>query len=168
MGSFENLTNEEAINKLKELAEDARVCMFCTNLMDQPISARPMAIEEVDEEGNLWFISSIESVKNAEINEDSNVQLFFNNTGSSEYLSVYGYAKIYKDRHTIEEKWTTMAEAWFDGKNDPDVSILKVTPMETKYWDTKDGKVVTLLKIASSIITGNKDNEGGVEGNLNI
>jgi len=168
MGTTENLNNQEAIQKLKELAESARVCMFCTDLDQHPIASRPMSIKEVDEEGNLWFISSADSNKNEEIQHYKYVQLFFANTGASEFLSVYGQAFIYTDRATIEDKWSPMANAWFDGKDDPNVTIIRVTPEDTKYWDTQDGKMITLLKIATSTLTGNQHSEGGVDGKLNI
>ncbi len=53
MGDKINLGNKEAIAKIKELAEGARIGMFCTDLSNQPFSTRPMAIQEVDEQGNL-------------------------------------------------------------------------------------------------------------------
>lgn len=168
MGDFKNLTNQEAVAKLKKLAEDVRTCMFCTDLADQPIAARPMSVQEVDENGNIWFISSANSNKNFEIKKDNAVQLFFAQTSDSHYLSVYGTATIYKDQATIDEVWSTVAEAWFEqGKEDPNVSVIKVTPSDAYYWDTKDGKAITLLKIAASTITG-KGMDGGIEGNLNV
>ena len=63
----EDLNNQEAIAKLKELAEKAGTCMFCTNLAQFPHTSRPMALQEVDETGKLWFISSTESNKNMQI-----------------------------------------------------------------------------------------------------
>ena len=168
--STENLSQKEAIAKLKELSESARMCMFCTNLETLPIAARPMSLRETDEEGNLWFLSSSESNKNFEILEDNRVQLLFMNNGSSEYLSVYGKAYIYRDKNTIEEKWTPLASAWFEeGKDDPKVSVIRVTPDETYYWDTKAGKLVSFLTFATAAITGKKtDNSDGVEGNLHV
>lgn len=167
--SEKNLQNKEATEKLKELAEKARICMFATELEKLPITSRPMSLQECDEEGNLWFISSTASNKNFEINEDNRVQLFFMNNSNSEYLSVYGTAYIYKDKATIEDKWSVFANAWFEGKDDPDVSIIRVAPEETYYWDTKAGKIVTLLSFAKAIITGKKtDNSDGVEGKLNV
>lgn len=169
MGTTENLSNEDAVLKLKHLAKSAGICMFCTNLEMHPISARPMGLQEVDDDGNLWFISSQTSNKNAEIENDHSVQLFFSNTGASEYLSIYGRAFIYKDRETIEDKWSAIANAWFEDKNDPDITVIRVTPEETKYWDTQDGKMITLLKIATATLTGNtKQGVGGVEGELDI
>lgn len=168
--SVENLTHKKAIEKLKELSESARICMFCTNLTELPMNSRPMSLQECDLEGNLWFISSAESNKNFEIEEENKVQLFFMNNGNAEYLSIYGKAFIYKDKNTIEEKWSSLANAWFEeGKEDPNVTIIRVTPEETYYWDTKAGKFITMLSFIGAAVTGKTtDNSDGIEGNLKI
>ncbi len=168
--STENLTRADAIKKLKELSESAKICMFCTELTHLPIHSRPMTIQECDEEGNLWFLSSDDSHKNFAIRDDNRVQLFFLNNSNSEYLSVYGKAHIYKNPSTIEEKWSNLANAWFErGKEDPKVSVIRVTPENSYYWDTKAGKLVTMLSFVGAAITGKTtDNSDGVEGKLNI
>ena len=167
--SKENLNNTEAIVKLKELSEKARICMFVTNLDKLPSNSRPMSLQECDEEGNLWFISSKESNKNMEIEADSKVQLYFMNNGDSEYLSIFGKAFIYDDKDTIEDKWSIFANAWFDGKEDPNVSIIRVLPNEAYYWDTKFGKFVSMVHFFSAIITGKKtDNSDGIEGEITV
>lgn len=167
--STQNLTHLEAIKKIQELSTSARICMFCTELDHTPINSRPMTLQETDDNGNLWFISSNDSNKNFEIKEDRKVQLFFMNKSDSQYLSVYGTASIYKDKATIEDQWSPMAKAWFDGKDDPNVTIIRVEPKETYYWDTKAGKLVSLLSFAASAITGIKTNNAdGVEGNATV
>ncbi|ASW73642.1 general stress protein [Chryseobacterium piperi] len=167
--STQNLTHLEAIKKIQELSTNAKICMFCTDLETLPVTSRPMALQETDDSGNLWFISSETSNKNFEIKEDRRVQLFFMNNGDSQYLSVYGTASVYKDKATIEEKWSAMAKAWFDGKDDPNVSIIRVEPKETYYWDTKAGKLVSLLSFVASAVTGIKTNNAdGVEGNAKV
>jgi general stress protein 26 len=168
--STENLSHLEAIKKIKELSESARICMFCTDLGTLPINSRPMTLQETDNEGNLWFISSDESNKNFEIKDDRKVQLFFMNNSDYQYLSVFGEASIYKDKTTVEEKWSPMAKAWFEnGKDDPKVSIIRVEPAETYYWDTKVGKLVSLFSFVASAVTGIKTNNAdGVEGNAII
>ncbi len=143
--------------------------MFCTNLTKLPNNSRPMSLQETDEEGNMWFISSNDSTKNMEIDKDNRVQLYFCNSSNYEYLSVYGIATIHTDKQTIEDKWSVFANAWFDGKDDPNVSIIKVQPSEVYYWDTKAGKLVSLLSFAKAIITGdNTSNDDGVEGSIKI
>lgn len=166
--NFKDLYGKEAIGKLKELAEDIKTCMFCTELSVRPIPVRPMAVREVDDQGNLWFISSEQSNKNDEIKGDDEVQLIFAKNADAHFLSIFGKASIYRDKEKIEEIWTPIAKTWFEeGKDDPDVSAIKVTPTEAYYWDTKNGKAVTLLKIVAGAITGKTD-EGGVEGRLNV
>jgi len=168
--STENLTHQDAVKKIKDLSESAKVCMFCTELDKYPINSRPMSLQETDEEGNLWFISSDTSNKNFEIKEDGRVQLFFMNNSDYQYLSIYGNATIYKDRSTIEDKWSPMAKAWFEnGKDDPNVSIIRVEPKDSYYWDTKAGKLVSLFTFVAAAVTGNTtDNSDGVEGNARV
>lgn len=169
--SRENLYSAEAIDKLKELSEKARTCMFITNLTStSPVNSRPMGLQECDAEGNLWFISSKESRKNIQIELDNKVQLYFMNNSDHEYLSITGKAFIYDDRATIEAKWSPIANAWFEeGKEDPDVSIIRVSPDEVYYWDTKYGKFITMLNFAANIIAGKTtDNSDGVEGKIKI
>lgn len=167
--STENLIHKEAVKKIKEISEKAKICMFCTNLENFPINTRPMSLQETDETGNLWFISSDTSNKNFEIKDDKRVQLIFMNNSDSEYLSVFGEASIYKDRSTIEEKWSAMANAWFDGKDDPTVTIIRVEPKDSYYWDTKAGKLVSMITFVTAALTGNKtDNSDGVEGKATV
>ena len=169
MGEIRNLTSQEAASKLKEMAEDIKVCMFCTELTVQPIATRPMSVQEVDENGNLWFVSSKQSNKNFEIREDDRVQLIFSSISDSHFLSVYGHAVIYRDKSKIEEVWSPVAKAWFEhGENDPDVTVIKVRPTDAYYWDTKEGKVVALLKIAAAAITGGNAEDIGVEGRIKL
>lgn len=168
--SKENLFNAKAIEKLKELSEKAKTCMFITKLSDHsPQNSRPMGLQECDGEGNFWFISNKESKKNFQIEKDNKVQLYFMNNSDHEYLSIVGKAYIYEDKATIEDKWSVVANAWFDGKDDPDVSIIRVTPEEAYYWDTKFGKFVSMINFIAVIIGGkNTDNSDGIEGKIEL
>ncbi len=168
MGEFKDNFKTESVKKLKELAEDAGICMFCTQLDQLPIAARPMAVQEVDDHGNLWFISNARSNKNFEIKHDDKVQLFFSKMSTSHYLSVFGHAAIYTNKSTIEEHWTPVAKTWFqEGKDDPDVTVIRVSPTDAYYWDTKDGKAVMFIKWAAAAM-GAKTDDGGIEGNIRV
>ena len=163
-----SLNGQEAIEKLQELIKHESICLFCTELTKEPINTRPMGTRKVDKEGNIWFLSSLKSEKNSEILHNSNVQLFYANPGSSEYLSVFGYAILLKDKQKIEELWTPFANAWFEhGKDDVDVTAIKVVPKEAYYWDTKNNKIISMLKMLVAKVTGSTPNDG-VEGTLKI
>jgi general stress protein 26 len=167
-GEVVHLENEESIRKMQELVRHNNICLFTTELSMIPLQTRPMATQEVDDEGNFWFLSSRQSNKNFEVGDDSRVQLFYANKGDVEFLSVYGHAEIYKDSDKIEQHWTPMAKAWFqEGKSDPDLTVIKVTPEDVYYWDTKSGKAVSLIKIMASVV-GNRTMDDGVEGKLKV
>ena len=74
MGDVKNLTATDAVEKIREIAKDANICMFVTDLSNLPLAGRPMATQEVDEEGNIWFMSDRNSNKNKEIAKDDKVQ----------------------------------------------------------------------------------------------
>jgi general stress protein 26 len=64
--------------------------------------------------------------------------------------------------------WTDIAKAWFpEGKKDPNVTVVKVSPEQGFYWDTKDGKLVSMIKIVASAVSG-KTLQEGVEGTISI
>jgi general stress protein 26 len=163
---IKNLSHGEAIEKFKELANHQSVCLFTTQLTKVPLTTRPMSIQKVCDQGNFWFLSPSDSDKNYEIAEDPRVQLFLSNTSDYEFLSLYGKATITRDREKIEELWSDIAKAWFhEGKDDPRITVIKFAPEEGFYWDTKDGKLISLIKIAASALTG-KTYQEGVEGSI--
>lgn len=162
----ENLSGREAIQKLKEIAEGARNCMFTTKVENYPPATRPMALQQVDEEGVLWFISSTDSHKNAELLTDPRVTLYFQNNSGYEFLVVNGMARIHTDQETIDKNWTPLANAWFEGKDDPTVSVISVKPEDCNYWDTRNGKIMSFIKMSFQALTGVKTDDGGVEGKI--
>jgi general stress protein 26 len=167
-GDVQDLHRGEAIDKLKELVKHNPICLFTSRLTQEPFQTRPMSTAQVDDEGNLWFLSASDSYKNEEVDYDPNVQLFYVNTPDSEYLTVFGKAYISTDRKKIDEVWKPLAKAWFtEGKDDPRITLLKVVPEEAYYWDTKTNKMVAMLKILTAAVTG-QTMDDSVEGKLAV
>lgn len=169
MSEIKNLENTAAIDKLKELVKQIEVCLFASNLNDNDGSTcRPMQALKVCDQGNIWFFSEKGSLKNKEIEEDKNVQLYFSDPRKSSYLIVNGEAEIKLNRDKIEELWHPMAKIWFkEGKDDPTISVIKVKPTSVYYWDTDGNRMINFLKVAASIATG-VDLVKGNEGTLNV
>ncbi len=168
MSENKDLQGQEGIKKLTELVKDINICMFCTLGHGDYFDTRPMATMQVDDLGRMWFLSDKTSDKHQEIKKDRKVQLIYAKPGSSEFLSVKGTAFETRDRKTLDEMWSKLAEAWFKGgKDDPNLVAICVTPNEAYYWDTKHGKMVSLLKIAVSAVS-RKVMDGGVEGQITL
>ncbi len=169
MSDVRNFASQEAISKLQELAENARIAMLCTNLTQLPFSTCPMSTQQVEDgTGVIWFFSSNDSQHNRDIEQDSRVQLIYANNGDSSYLTIFGTAEVLHDRSKIDELWTPLAKVWFQGgQDDPNLRLIKVTPQEGFYWDTKHGKMISFLKMIASISTG-KTMDGGIQGSLTL
>lgn len=165
--NHEDLNSKEAVEKIKELIESAQSCFFCTNLKsDAPFATRPMAVQKVDDEGNLWFLSSNDSHKNEELKENDVVQLLFQGDPHTDFMSLFGHATITKDQDKIDELWNPILKTWFtEGKEDPRITVIKVTPSEGYYWDTKHGKFVGFAKQAIGAVIG-KTLDDSIEGQL--
>ena len=166
MGDTKNLASEDAIKKMKEIADKVGICMFCTNIDSAPFETRPMGTAKVDEQGYFWFLSPKESHKNEEIGAVDHVHLIYSDPSASHFMNVCGHATISQDKQKIYELWNDFDKAWFtEGKDDPRITVICVKPTKAYYWDTKYGKAVTLLAIAASALTG-KTADAGVEGEL--
>ena len=164
-----DLTQEEGIKKIRELAEKASICFFCSEIRTgQPFITRPMTIQEVDEDGQLWFLSAKDSHLNASIKTDEHVQLLFQGSDYSDFLEVYGNASIINDRDKIEKYWKPMLKVWFtEGKDDPRISVLKVDPIDSYYWDTKHNQVIGLIKRTAGAILG-KTLDDSIQGKIKV
>ncbi len=168
MGDIQHLSGSEGIKKLQVLSRQVDMCMFCTDLGSSPFQTRPMSTRDVDDEGNIWFFSRESSHKNFEIKQDDEVQLIYAQPDNSHFLSVYGEADIIKSKEKAEELWSAFAKTWFnDGVDDPELTIIRVKPKDVYYWDTKHGRMVSLLKIVAGAVTG-KQMDDGIEGKLKV
>jgi len=169
MSTIENLINKEAIEKLKSLVDDIIICLFCTDLKtDDGSTCSPMSAIKVCDQGNIWFFSEKDSDKNKAIASDKNVQLFFSHPEKGSYLVVNGEAQIILDKKKVVELWTPVAKIWFkEGKDDPNISIIKVTPTTAYYWDTDGNRMINFIKMVASVVTG-KNFVDGEEGSITL
>lgn len=167
--STENLNNRAAIDKLKEMVDKIDIGMLCTFVSgsDYP-HAIPMSRQEVDKDGNIWFLFSSESTAYKNLQNNKRVSLLYAHVGDYNFLSINGTAEISKDQARIDKYWNNMVESWFEkGKEDPAIRVLKVTPDEAHYWDTKSNKLVTLMKVAATAISS-QQMDIGREGELKL
>ncbi len=165
--STKNLSNTEAIKKLKDLATSIDFAMMATDLSNKPVDAIPMSTKKVDEAGNIWFLSGADSDHNANIAKDADVQLLYAKPSDMKFLSVFGKAIITKDKTILKELYSTTDDSWFEGIDDPNLTAIKFTPAQAQYWDTKSNKFISLLKMGYAAVTGDKVDVGAT-GSLNL
>jgi general stress protein 26 len=167
--NFKDLSGRGAIEKIKELADQAKTCFFITGFKAKgPVETRPMSVQKIDSDGNLWFLSANDSQKNADIEKDPHVQLMFQGSAHSDFLNLYGKAAISTDKKKIKELWEPIVKAWFtEGIDDPRITVIKVTPTEGYYWDNKHGDTVAFIKMLAGAAVG-KTLDDSINGSLKV
>lgn len=165
--SENNLFNEEARSKMKELAENIDFTMMETNLNGKPSHIVPMSTKEIDVDGCIWFLSNKNSDHNSFLNSDNSIQLIYSKPSDMEFMTIFGHASVTTDKAILEALYGKSDDAWFEGVDDPNLTAIKVVPKAAHYWDTKNNKLVSLLKIGLGAITGEKQ-DLGEEGNLDL
>lgn len=169
MSNIENLEQKEGILKLQKLVDTIKFCFFCTDLKNQnATNSTIMTTQKVDEDGNIWFFSGLNSDRNRDIKADKNIQLFFSSPENNAFLSANCEAEIVLDKAKMEELWNPVLKIWFkDGVDDMNISLIKVAVKEAYYWDSEGGKMVNFIKMIGSLITGN-DYVDAKEGKIKI
>ena len=151
-----NLKNQEGVKKIKELAEGIDMCLFCTHVKNgDGESTRPMSTQGVDDDGTLWFFSDKNSDKNKEIKADNDIRLYYSQPSKGSFMVLNGEAEIVFDKAKVEELWSPHVKVWFkEGKDDPTISLLKVTPKSAYYWDVEGNQMINFFKMLASVATG--------------
>jgi general stress protein 26 len=154
--NHQDLTGPAAIAKMQELAGKTNTCFFSTNLRSSTLPlTRPMAVQQLDDQGHFWFLSASDSHKNQQLQQDATVQLLFQGSAHSDFLSVVGTAVISTDKAKIKELWNPILKAWFtEGEDDPRITVIEVTPQDGYYWDNKHGNAIAFLKTAVGAAIG--------------
>ncbi len=146
-------TEAKAEQHYLEVLKDFDEAMLVTHGSAAGLHARPMAIAKIEPDGGLWFISGGDTSKVNELKEDSTILAVMQS--GSKFLSVGGRAQLSRDRAKIAELWKEAFRAWFDGKDDPNIVLIRLNPTEAEYWDNSGLKGLKFaLKFAAAVVSG--------------
>jgi len=150
------------LQKLQELVKDIDFCMLTTVDEAGDLHSRPMSSNgDIDPEGDIWFFTSASSHKVSEIEKLPKVNVSFADPDNQHYISISGTAQLVRDRNKIDELWRPEFKMWFpEGKDDPDVALLRVSLEKAEYWDSPSSTVGFMLNFVSSLITGKEADHG--------
>lgn len=154
-----NLSRDERIQKLSVMIKGIRVAMLTTLDPDGSLRSRPMAPQDADFDGELWFITKQSSGKVSSIQSDEHVNVSYADVDGHRFVSVAGRAEVIDDRTKIHDLWTPLMKAWFpDGPDDPQIVLIKVKVDSAEIWDSS-GLFVELVGMAKSALTGRSYDE---------
>lgn len=146
-------SRNEEIAKLAKLMSDIQVCMFTTTGAEGRLMSRPMAVQEVEFDGDLWFITKQDGRKVEQIGRNPRVNVAL--SSKSSWVSLTGDAEVIHDAEKTKQLWNAGISAWFpNGPEDPELVLLKVHADGAEYWDTPGAAVVSVLSFVKAHITG--------------
>ena len=153
----DNTTNDQIL-KVAELMKGAKIGNFTTLDGDELVS-RPMALQQAEFDGDLWFFTYETTDKISEIKQNPHVNVSFENSGS--WVSLSGIAEQVDDHNKAQKLWNPTLKAWFsDGLETQGLTLIKVNAESAEYWDSTNPKVVQLFGFAKAALTG-KQAKGG-------
>jgi general stress protein 26 len=156
------------VKKLAQLIKGVRIAMLTTTDADGSLRSRPMATQEQEFDGSLWFFTREHSSKVDEVNDQQRVNVAYANPSDSRYVSVSGVASLVKDRGKMKDLWSPVLKAWFPGGiDDPELSLLRVDVEKAEYWDAPSSTVVKLVGFVKAI-AGGKTYEPGEHGEVHL
>lgn len=160
-------TRLKAIEKLNELIKEIDFAML-TTIDGGIMRSRPMQTQDFEFDGNLWFFTSSNTHKAEEIERDNRVNICYASPGDNSYVSLSGRASIIKDREKIDEYWSDLYKAWFpEGKDTPDLVLLKVEAEQAEYWDAPSSTIAQTLGFLKALATGERV-DGGENEKINL
>lgn len=155
------MSNSEAISKIWNLIRDVKIAMLTTITPQGELHSRPMATQESEFDGHLWFLTRQSAGKVDEIRHGSNVSLTFVNNDAHAFVALAGSASVSQDRQKIHELWHPMHAIWFPkGNDDPEISVIRVTAESAEYWESPGNALVRSYHLLKAAVTGDGTQAG--------
>lgn len=152
---------DQEIQKVAALIRGNKLAMLTTTAPDGTLTSRPMALQETDFDGSLWFFTEHSARKVAHIAADPQVNVTVSAPVSATWVSLTGTGTEVDDPARKRELWNAGVEAWFpDGREDPNVRLLKVDASSAEYWDSPSGRLASLISFTKAKITGERYSGG--------
>jgi general stress protein 26 len=127
--------SQEAGRELAQNIEGIYIATMTTLTPDGKLHGRPMATQQVEFDGDLWFYTYKDSSKVKEIQENPQVQLGYNKDEKQTWVDVLGHAEIIEDDAKKKELWYDELRRYFpNGPEDDTVVLIKVKPREAEIW----------------------------------
>jgi general stress protein 26 len=155
-------TDQEQRETVKKLIQDARICMLTTMTPDGRHVSRPMALQDVEFDGDLWFFAYADADVTQQIQTSPQVNVAFSDSKQNAWVSLSGAAERVDDRDKAQQLWSAPLKAWFpDGLDTPGLTLLKVRADTAEYWAAAHGsRVLTMLGYAKAAVTGKTPDAG--------
>src|SRR5918994_722344 len=103
------MPDTENISKVTDIINDSHIGMFTTINEVGALVSRPLAVQDVKDDGDMWFFTGKGTSQVAHVGADPRINVSFGK--GTEWVSVAGTAEVVRDRAKIRELWNQAVEA---------------------------------------------------------
>lgn len=153
------MTDETHLKGVWDIIERVGVGMLTTH-SPAGLRARPLEARPDRQTGIIWFVTDLHSGKEHEIEADHEVGLVFTDPDAKAYLSITARAEMLRDHARAAAIWKATDNMWWRGPDDPNVCVLRISPLVAELWDGPASKAVAVIEIAKATLTGKEPNLG--------
>ena len=149
-------------DKLYDLIDDLKICMLTTRRPDGRLVSRAMATQKRAPGADLWFVTSEETHKIEELEDEPHVNLAYYKDRTREWISISGIATVSRDRDMIRKLYADDWKAWFpeDGDprhgtpEDPRMVLIGVDIEQALYFEVDKPQPVVLYEMLKGRLKG--------------
>ncbi|WP_054956351.1 pyridoxamine 5'-phosphate oxidase family protein [Paenibacillus dakarensis] len=146
--------NQEAIEKVREMIKGIETAML-TTVSDEGLVSRPMKTQDIEFDGDLWFLTKKDTEKFHELLQNRQVNVAY--AGKS-FVSIRGEAELVQSPEKMKELWSPVYEKLLETTyDDPNLVLIKVHAETAEYWDA--GNKFKMAKFLFRRLLG-KNSEG--------
>lgn len=140
----------------QKLLNDFTVAMLVTSTGQGDMRARPMTLASVQDDADLWFMTTEEDGKVAELKARPGCCITMSN--GKTFLSLTANASVKKDPAKVKEIWNPAWQTWFpDGPESDSIVLLHARPSQAEYWDTSGiNGLQYIFRAGKAYLTGDR------------
>jgi general stress protein 26 len=141
------MANETEIRSKFWKALNSDMTMFLGIEGQEDGHARPMTAQLEEEHysggeyrGPVWFFTSTENtlyqlIQQGELaGKSQRANAHFVSKGHDLWAAVHGTLSTTRDRAMIDKLWNRFVAAWYEGKDDPKIALIRLDPENAHIW----------------------------------
>jgi general stress protein 26 len=145
----------EDTRKVAELLKGEKFGFLTTTTPEGKLTSRPMSLQEVEFDGDLWFFAERSADWLTHIAASPQVNVGVGSGGT--WVSLTGHASVVTDVAKKKELWNSGVEAWLpQGPEDASVVLVKVDGDSAEYWNSPGNRLATAFSFVKAKATGQR------------
>jgi general stress protein 26 len=102
--------------------------------------ARPMTAqvegnpEDGERAGPIWFFTSTDNHLATQITSGARAMAHFASKGHDVWATIHGTLSTTQDRATVDRLWNPFVAAWYEGKDDPKIILIRLDAESAEIW----------------------------------